>query len=410
MKKTQKIALALSVIIFVLSACLDSKNNVLVPATNVENTTSTTQAGGVTPTITVTTGITSGVSFVNNIMPILTKECLACHQAPVNSGGINLETYIQIKKYVDNGKLYGSISGAKGFSKMPPGGTLVSADIANVKAWIDAGAINDTPTVTGGTTSTTGGTTGGTTGTISGTTSTTTGDGTTTITVDCPTGSARMLTNARTNDGPEGENKNTGTTITSTATVCFDKEVLPFFQLTCAFSGCHNSQSKKEGYDLSNYASIVSKGVKAGNPNSSEIYSSMTKTGKDRMPPAPYPAVSKDKLDMIAKWIQEGAQNKICGTTGGTTSGGGTTSVVVNFATVNSIIQANCVSCHQTGFASAGVNLDSYSNIKHYGTNGRLYGSISGAAGYKKMPPSGQLTTCDIAIIKKWIDVGMPNN
>ena len=129
-----------------------------------------------------------------------------------------------------------------------------------------------------------------------------------------------------------------------------------------------------------------------------------------------YPAISKDKLDMIAKWIQEGAQNKICGTTGSTTTGGGTTStggtttVVVNFATVNSIIQANCVSCHQTGFASAGVNLDSYSNIKNYGTNGRLYGSISGAAGYKKMPPSGQLTTCDIAIIKKWIDVGMPNN
>lgn len=299
MKRIQKIPLALSVIIFVLSACLDSKNNAPSPATNAEttgNTTSTTQtqSGGTTPT---TTGTTTG--------------------------------------------------------------------------------------------------------------------GVTTITVDCPTGSARMLANARTNDGPESENKttgNTGTTTTSAATVCFDKEVLPFFQSSCAFSGCHNSQSKKDGYDLSTYSSIISKGIKAGSPNSSGIYAAMTKTGSERMPPAPYPAINKDKLDMISKWIQEGAQNKICGTSGGTTTTGGITTVVVNFATVNSIIQANCVSCHQTGFASAGVNLDSYSNIKNYGTNGRLYGSISGAAGYKKMPPSGQLTTCDIAIVKKWIDIGMPNN
>lgn len=403
MKNIQKIALVFSVVVFVLSACLDSKNNTPTPSTVSTKTETGTAATGTTTTTTTPTGTTSAasVSFVNDIMPLIKQQCLACHQAPTNSGGINLETYTQVKKYVDNGKFYGSISGAKGYSKMPPGGTLASTDVTKVKSWIDAGAIDDsqiattqpvviTPPVV----------------------VVTPPSGSTSITIDCPTGNVRVVANARTNDGPE--NGNNSTTSTSVATVCFDKEVLPFFQSSCAFSGCHDSKSKKDGYDLSNYTSIVSKGISKGNSGSSDIYKAMSSTGKDRMPPAPYPAIAKDKLDMIAKWIQEGAQNKVCGTSGtstGTTgTTGTTTTVTVNFAAVNSIIQANCVSCHQSGFTSAGVNLDSYANIKNYGTNGRLYGSISGAAGYKKMPPSGQLTTCDIAIIKKWIDIGMPNN
>lgn len=187
------------------------------------------------------------------------------------------------------------------------------------------------------------------------------------------------------------------------ATICFDTQVLPFFQTNCAFSGCHNSQSKQDGYDLSNYASIVAKGIVKGNAANSKIYKLMTKTGKDRMPPAPYPAIAKDKRDMIAKWINEGAENKVCDT-------GTTRNVVVNFAAVNSIIQINCVGCHKTSFASAGINLDNYTDIKKHSTSGSLYGSITGTNGYEKMPTDQQLRTCDIMIIKKWMDLGMPNN
>lgn len=210
-----------------------------------------------------------------------------------------------------------------------------------------------------------------------------------TVTIDCQNSSSLVTQPAN----------NTS----NSATICFETQVLPFFQTNCAFSGCHNSQSKQDGYDLSNYASIVAKGIVKGNAASSKIYKLITETGKDRMPPAPYPAIAKDKRDMIAKWINEGAENKVCGT-------GTTQSVVVNFAAVNSIIQTNCVSCHKTGFASAGISLDNYTNIKKYATSGSLYGSISGTNGYKKMPTDGQLTSCDAAIIKKWIDLGMPNN
>jgi cytochrome c5 len=398
MRKIQKNVLTLTVIVFVLSACLENKSTLPIPISTAEaqggisttSTGSTATTGGGTTTGTSTTS----VSFVNDIMPMIKRECWACHQAPANSGGINLENYAQVKKYADNGKLYGSISGTKGFSKMPPNGLLASADIAKVKNWIDAGATNDTPTLPPIV--------------ITPPVVVTPPTSGSTITVDCPSGNVSVATNARVVGDEPKENL---ATTTGTATICFDTQVLPFFQSSCAFSGCHNAQSKKEGYDLSNYASIVSKGISKGNASGSKIYKLMIETGKDRMPPAPYPAIAKDKLDMIAKWINEGATNKVCGTTGGGTTGSGITrTVVVNFGLVNAIIQANCVSCHQTGFASAGINLDNYNSIKTYASNGRLYGSIIGATGYTKMPPSGQLSTCDIMVIKKWIDTGMLNN
>jgi hypothetical protein len=41
--------------------------------------------------------------------------------------------------------------------------------------------------------------------------------------------------------------------------VCFNTVILPFFSTNCATSGCHDSKTKAEGYDLSNYKSIISK-------------------------------------------------------------------------------------------------------------------------------------------------------
>ena len=54
--------------------------------------------------------------------------------------------------------------------------------------------------------------------------------------------------------------------------VCFDSDVLPIFQSNCTQSGCHNSQDRKEGYDLTSYESIVSRGIVPGDYKASKIY------------------------------------------------------------------------------------------------------------------------------------------
>jgi mono/diheme cytochrome c family protein len=93
------------------------------------------------------------------------------------------------------------------------------------------------------------------------------------------------------------------------APVSFSKEVLPILSSNCA--ACHDSQ-KKGGLDLSSYAT-ASKGGKtgkiwmAGNPAKSLLI--MQISGDKPKMPAKGSPVSKDDVDLISKWIMQGALN-----------------------------------------------------------------------------------------------------
>lgn len=104
----------------------------------------------------------------------------------------------------------------------------------------------------------------------------------------------------------------TDTTQTSTAAVCFSKDVQPIFQANCAVSGCHDSQTREDGYDLSSYSGIM-RGVKASNANGSVVYTiTASSLGSRRMPPSPRAALTDAQRAIIANWINAGAQNTTC--------------------------------------------------------------------------------------------------
>ncbi|MFY7998421.1 MAG: c-type cytochrome domain-containing protein [Candidatus Kapaibacteriota bacterium] len=104
----------------------------------------------------------------------------------------------------------------------------------------------------------------------------------------------------------------TTTTTDSTTTVCFTKDVLPIFQTNCAKSGCHDTQTKQDGYDLSTYSGIM-RGVVANNPSRSSMYTiTATSLGSRRMPPPPQTALTDAQRDIISRWINSGAQNTTC--------------------------------------------------------------------------------------------------
>ena len=54
--------------------------------------------------------------------------------------------------------------------------------------------------------------------------------------------------------------------------VCFEAEVLPIFQSSCAKSGCHDVTTHEEGYVLDSYQHIMKKGIKPGEPFDSELF------------------------------------------------------------------------------------------------------------------------------------------
>lgn len=104
-----------------------------------------------------------------------------------------------------------------------------------------------------------------------------------------------------------------------------------------------------------------------------------------------------DKEDLLY-----GGSNVPCTDTAGT----------VSYASkVVPLLQQNCYSCHTGSFPSGNITMGTYTTDKAIATNGKLYGSISYASGYSPMPKGGsKFNNCQLALIKKWIDSGCPNN
>lgn len=187
--------------------------------------------------------------------------------------------------------------------------------------------------------------------------------------------------------------------------VCFESDILPIFQSTCAKGGCHDATSHKEGYVLDNYANIIKKGLVPGNASSSELYKVLFNRGEEQMPVPPNPELSSQQKNLIGTWINEGAENSTkCGSNCDTTLFAFTANVVP-------ILQKNCAGCHNAASASGGINLDGYTNVKIYATNGKLYGSIAHLPGFVAMPQNGsKLSDCNLRVIQKWIQAGALNN
>ena len=89
----------------------------------------------------------------------------------------------------------------------------------------------------------------------------------------------------------------------------------------------------------------------------------------------------------------------------------------VTFAgTVKPIIDQYCLSCHNGTSPSAGIILETYSEIAAsaaipVGTFGSLMGVIKHSEGNSPMPQNGdKLSDCKIRQIQKWINDGTPNN
>lgn len=195
---------------------------------------------------------------------------------------------------------------------------------------------------------------------------------------------------------------------TAAGEVCFDTQILPMIVSNCAQSGCHDSKSKKDGYDLTTYDKIVSKGIVKGNAGKSEIYKVMIETGKDRMPPSPQAQLSAANLKLVADWINQGAKNTVCQTNG---TGSIADTVKISYLThLKPVLDTYCVGCHSAASASGNIRVDNYANLKTIADNGKLYGSIAQLSGFSAMPTSGKLSDCQIKAFKQWIDQGSLNN
>jgi len=187
--------------------------------------------------------------------------------------------------------------------------------------------------------------------------------------------------------------------------VSFQEEVLPILVSNCAQSGCHDAQSREEGYVLDSYENVMRKGVKPGNAKDSKIYKSITDYGDDDfMPPPPAEPLNSEEVALIRDWINQGALNTTCGAPCNPDA--------ASFAAdVYPTLQRSCIGCHNNTRQDGNVNLEGYANVQAYALNGKLLGTIRHEPGFAPMPPSGNpLNDCRIQQITNWINDGAPNN
>jgi hypothetical protein len=94
--------------------------------------------------------------------------------------------------------------------------------------------------------------------------------------------------------------------------VSFINDVAPILKENCF--ACHDAKKKKGKFEMTSYETFRKGGtsddpVVPGNSKASHIIELLTATGKERMPPKDIgDGLPKDKIAIIAKWIDEGAK------------------------------------------------------------------------------------------------------
>ena len=283
----------------------------------------------------------SVMTYPVHVWPVIELNCTGCHSGASPSGGIPLTNYCEVAIQSANGKLTGVLRDGT-YPLMPPSGSLPECEIRQIELWVE-------------------------------------GDQDTLCT------------------------QNPDTSDYYNPRACFQRDVLPVLQSSCAISSCHDAISHKEGYIFTDYTNTM-EAVVPGNPSESKLYEVITTSESDeKMPPNPYPALSSAAIDSIYNWISYGALDDECG------EACDTNSTITYSATVWPIIEQNCRGCHSGGSPAGGVSLTNYNEVAVQASNGKLTGVLRDGT-YVLMPPSGSLSECKIRQVELWVEAGSLNN
>jgi hypothetical protein len=87
---------------------------------------------------------TANVSYSIQIVNILQNNCYSCHSGATPPTGIRLDTYANLKIFVNNGFFVSAVDHDGTVTPMPYGGAeLPSCEVNTIEAWVHQGAPNN---------------------------------------------------------------------------------------------------------------------------------------------------------------------------------------------------------------------------------------------------------------------------
>lgn len=214
-------------------------------------------------------------------------------------------------------------------------------------------------------------------------------------------------------------------------TICFEKQILPVLQNSCGISGCHDSGSESEGFDATDYHSVM-KSVTPGDVHESKLYSVITDIWSENMMPPDRP-LTLEQRTAIHLWIAQGAQNTTCsepppdttgnGNNGGNNGGNNPPDDSICFVQdILPIFSSSCAisGCHDAATHEDGFTLTSYATITsnpesivpYNPGESKIYKVVTENESDDRMPPPpmSALSTEQIEKLRKWILDGALNS
>ena len=91
------------------------------------------------------------------------------------------------------------------------------------------------------------------------------------------------------------------------------------------------------------------------------------------------------------------------------------TSRIITFSgDISPFMNTSCgstnINCHSSA-ASSMIPLDSYVGVQYFSQTGQVMNSVNWISGASQMPKSAaKLSSCEIALLQKWVNEGEPNN
>ncbi len=193
-----------------------------------------------------------------------------------------------------------------------------------------------------------------------------------------------------------GHLTDTSTQVVPNDSVCFNTQILPLITANCAQSGCHDAIKHEEGLRLYTYNGIMSLGT-------ANLVAQISKTSGKVMPPYPRPRMDTANINLIKRWINQGAKNRIC------TQAECDTANVKYSTHIAPLVNIYCKGCHNLSNKSGNVNLDNYTDVKTQSLTGKVLCSITATAGCGLMPKGGPaMNNCNIRKFQLWVAANCP--
>ena len=190
-------------------------------------------------------------------------------------------------------------------------------------------------------------------------------------------------------------------------TTYFQNQILPLLISNCSEPGCHNEIDHQEGVIITSYQSLLAtvENVTLNNWDENKLMKVLLEDDPlDRMP-YNKPPLPQTQINLIAAWIQQGAQNNGCNENYGSCD-----TANVRYSTfVRPLVQARCQGCHSGSAPQGGIDLSGYAGVQAIANNGKMLAAITRTANW--MPKGGaKLDDCTVKKLKAWINAGALEN